>query len=135
MIHDYAVTIPAGTAAAAPLVCDFKLSQGIVHKFELEFAAGCDYKVLAAVKQGSTPVWPTNPGGAFCTDDYTISFEEYHEVAAGANEFQLVAWSPDAAYDHILRLRIGIIESETALFVLKVLKGLQKFLQLVGVRI
>ncbi len=133
MIYDFAITVPAGTTAASPQVTQIKLTEGIVHRFELEFAAGCDYKVLAQVKRGTSPIWPINPGGSFCTDDFTLSFEEYLEVKAGANEFQVVAWSPDAAYDHVLRLRIGIIESETALFVLRVLKGLHKFLQLVRI--
>jgi hypothetical protein len=133
VIFDYAITVPAGTTAAAPLVTQIKLTKGIVHKFELEFAAGCDYKVFACVKHGSHQVWPTNPGGSFCTDDYTISFEEYLEVEAGANEFQFVTWSPGTSYDHVLRLRIGLIESDTALFMLKVLKGLQKFLALMRI--
>jgi len=133
MIYDFPITVPAGTTAAAPLVTPVKLTRGIVHKFELEFPSGCAYTVFAQIKRGSHQVWPVNPGGYFCSEGFAISFDEYLEVAADANEFQVYTWSPSAAYAHVLKLRFGIIESDTALFVLKVLKGLQRFLQLMRV--
>jgi hypothetical protein len=135
MIYDFAITVPAGTTEASPLVSKLKLTKGIIHKFECEFPNGCAYTVFARVKRGLHQVWPVNPDGVLCSDGHVISFEEYLEVSARANEFQVVTYSPNANYDHVLRFRIGIIESDTALFVLKVLKGLQNFLKLVGVKL
>ena len=133
MIYSYEITVPAGTTTAAPLVTELKLTKGVVHRFSLRFYPGPAREVYVSIRQGVHQVWPTNPEGVFRGDDDRLDFDEYLELSASANTLKMYTWSPSATYDHAIALRIGLIENEAGLFILKVLGGLQKFLQLMRV--
>ncbi|GAH78728.1 unnamed protein product, partial [marine sediment metagenome] len=80
-------------------------------------------------------IWPTNLDGSFRTDGYTIAFDEYEELKVKPYELLVRGYSPDADYEHVVTIRIGILESKTALLLMTALKGLMKLLRMMGIKV
>jgi len=134
LFYDFAVTIPAGTPEDSPVEKTLKLTHGVVHRLEVEFYPGARRYVWVKIFHEEHQVWPTNPDGSFQTDGYTIAFDDFYELKTEPFSFTVRGYSPNADYDHVVTIRIGIIESRIALAMLRVSAGMEKFLRLVGIR-
>ncbi|MBA7578721.1 hypothetical protein ES708_20586 [subsurface metagenome] len=135
MFYDYAITVKAKTKENDPEEAELELTKGIIHRVEVEFYPGPRRYVFIRILHGLHQVWPTNPEGTFRTDAYTIGFDEYYELKAAPYKLRVIGYSPDADYDHVVTVRIGIIESRTALMLLDAIKGMTKLLHLVGIKV
>ena len=135
MFYDFAIVVTAGTPATAPIEQKLKLTHGVIHRVEVEFYPGVERTVSLSLYHGGHQLYPTNPEGKFSTNGYTIAFDDFYELTAAPYLLKARAYSPNAIYDHTIVVRIGLIESEVALSMLKVAKGLTKFLKLVGITI
>jgi len=135
VFYDFAITVPAGTAETSPKEERLKLSKGIIHRVEVEFYPGCRRYVEVVIFHGNYQLYPTNRPGAFSTDGYTIAFDDYYELPAETNELVVSCWSPDADYDHVIVVRIGVMESKMVLLLSSVIRGLAKMLRLMGISV
>ncbi len=133
MFYDFAVTVPAGRTEAAPLIYDLPLTKGVLHHMEVGFRAGCDHRVFCRILRGNYQLFPTDQDGAFCADDYTIVFSDSFDLDDEPLTLQAVCYAPSSTYQHIITVRIGVIDNSTILFLLKVARGLQKMLQLMRI--
>ena len=127
MFYDYAITVKAKTKENDPEEAELELTKGIIHRVEVEFYPGPRRYVFIRILHGLHQVWPTNA--------YTIGFDEYYELKAAPYKLRVIGYSPDADYDHVVTVRIGIIESRTALMLLDAIKGMTKLLHLVGIKV
>ena len=109
MIYEYNLTIPANTLAASPASLTLPLAPGIIHKFEVEFPAGCNKAVLVTLRRGLHQVFPTNPDGQLAANAYTISYPEYYSVEDKPHQLEAYGWSPDTTYSHTITIRIGVL--------------------------
>lgn len=133
MYYDFAITVPLGTPANAPVEQELKLTHGVIHRVEVEFYEGCRRKVSLSLFIGGHQIYPTNPEGRFCTNGYTIAWDDYYELFSEPYALKAVAYSPNAVCPHTLVVRIGLLESEVALAMLRIAKLLTKFMKLVGI--
>lgn len=135
MFYDFAITVKAGTTEAVPKEEVLKLTKGIIHRVEVEFYPGPRRYVFCKLYHHEHQLWPTNPDGAFSTDAYTIAFDEYEELKSAPYTLVARAYSPDADYNHVITVRIGILESKTAILLLSALKGMMKLFKLMGIKV
>ena len=135
MFYDFAITIPAGRTEDDPVEEILELNEGVIHRVEVEFYPGPRRYVYLKLFRHEHQLWPTNPDGSFRTDAYTISFDEYYELKGEPLQLLARGYSPDADYDHVVTVRIGIIESKIALLSLKIARGLERFLHYVGIKV
>jgi hypothetical protein len=135
MFYDFAITIPAGTTESAPVEQELKLTHGVIHRVEVEFYPGPRRYVWIKIFHEEHQLYPTNPDGSFCTDGYTIAFDDYFELFTPPYSLLARGYSPNADYDHVVTVRIGVIESRIALATLRVAKALEKFLKVVGIKV
>lgn len=133
MFYDFALTIPAGTAQASPAEQVMKLTHGVVHTVRLYFPPGPRGEVNVAIFESGHQVYPTNRGGVFNADNVYISFDDYYELFRAPYRLVAKGWAPDADYEHTVRIELGVIESKIALASLKVARGLEKFLKVIGI--
>ncbi len=133
MFYDFAITVSANTAKAAPTTQELKLTHGVIHRVEVEFPAGCAGLVHCGLLQGIHQLWPTNPDGSFASDDYVIAIYEDYELATEPYVVKFVGWNLDDTYDHTVTVRIGVLDSGPGRLVNRILVGLTKFLKLVGI--
>lgn len=134
MFYDFAITIPAGRTEDNPVEEILKLTKGIIHRVEVEFYPGPRRYAWVKIFYHEHQLWPTNPGGSFRTDGYTISFDEYEELKSEPFDLKVKGYSPDANYSHVITVRIGILESRAAILLLTALKGLMKLFRLMGIK-
>ncbi len=134
MYYDYAIVVPANTLAAAPVVERLKLTKGVIHRIEVGFPAGCQGMVYLALGNEGAQLWPLTRGCAFNAEDYNIPIDERYELAAAPFELEARAWSPGTSYQHTITVRVGVLSKETFEPSAKTLGGLDKLLQLIGVR-
>lgn len=134
MFYEFAVAVPAYTLEVWPVKQVLKLTAGIIHHVEVEFPAGCRGYVYCKLLHQEHQLWPTNPQGSFRGEGYIIPITEYYPLVEAPYSLKAVAWSPDAIYDHTLRVRVGVLTEEE----LEPLKGLpgqfQKLFKLLGMK-
>lgn len=133
MFYDFAITVPAGRTEAVPYIYDMKLTKGNLHRMEIGFRDGTDHRVFCRIKRGLYQLFPTDTDGAFCADGYTIVIDDSFDLDDEPLTLQAVCYAPTATYDHVVTVRIGVIDNTTILFLLKVARGLQKMLQLMRI--
>jgi len=112
VFYDFSFTIPANTPQNSPAELRCKLTQGITHRVEISFPPGCAGLVYLQIFDNAHQVYPTNPGGSFKTDSYTIAFNDYYELKSEPYTLRLVGWNEDDTYDHTLEVRFGILEEK-----------------------
>lgn len=112
MYYDFSFTVPANTTKKSAEELDVKLTSGVVHRVEVGFDSGCRYMVYVAIKKGLHQVWPTNPQGAFNSDNFTIVINEFYPLTTAPYMLRLVGWSPNTAYEHTVHLRFGVLAEE-----------------------
>jgi hypothetical protein len=135
MFYEFAITVPANTASSAPKEEDLKVTNGIIHRIEVQFPIGTRALTHCRLEHHSFSELPTNPSGDFATDGYTIPIDEYLEFFSAPFVIKAVCWNDDDTYPHTLTIRIGILESKRVIMFMNILKGLTKFLQLVGIKV
>lgn len=135
MFYDFAISIPAGRPEDDPVEVELNLTHGIIHRVEVEFYPGPRRYVFVRILHHRHQLWPTNIDSAFCTDAYTIAFDEYQELKEAPYNLTVLAYSPAADYPHVVTVRIGILESKGALLLLTALKGLMKLLRVMGIKV
>jgi len=133
MFYSYAITVPAGTTEAAPVVTRLKLTAGIIHQVDVEFRSGTDFAVGVRINQGLHQVYPTNPDGEFRADGRPIIFPDYLKLETGKDELTVYCYAPTAAYDHDIYIKIGILAEDELRPMTTTDTLLIKFLRLVGI--
>jgi len=135
MFYDFAITVPKETTESAPVTEELKLTHGVIHRIEVEFPIGTLALAHCRLLHWEHQAWPTNPPGSFATDGYTIGIDENFELDTAPYTLKAVCWNDDDTYAHTITIRVGVMESETAIFIIKALKALVKFLQMVGIKV
>lgn len=133
MLYDYAITVPAGTAEEDPVETEMHLTAGVIHRVEIEFRSGTDFRVACRIIRGTHQLFPTNPEGEFRADGRTIAFDDNLELSDEPFILKVLAYAPTAAYDHDIYVRIGVLPAEVVTPFSGVGGALRKFLSLVGV--
>lgn len=135
MYYDFAITVPANTTESSPKTESLKLTHGIIHRIEIQFPIGTRALAHCRLQHHSFGQLPTNLSGNFASDGFTIPIDENLEFFAAPYSIKAILWNDDDTYPHTITIRIGILESKTALFFMSVMKGLSKMLKLMGVKV
>ena len=134
MFYDFTFTIPLSATALSPHEQIVNLVSGVIHRLEVAFPAGCRGAAYVQIYKGAHQVWPTNIGGAFHTENFTIVIEEAERLPAGPNQFRILGWLVNAQHPHTLSIRFGILSPEAITPFAGIGTALRKFLKLVGVK-
>ena len=135
MFYEFAITVAKDTAQSSPKKQDLHLAKGIIHRIELQFPIGCAGLAHVRLRHHSFGQLPTNPSGSFASDGYPIPIDENLEFFSEPYIIKAILWNDDDTYAHTITIRVGILESKTALFFMSVLKGLSKMLKLMGIKV
>lgn len=114
MLYVLALTIPANTAESAPYEEDLKLTDGVITRVEVEFPAGCQGLVHSSARQAIHQVFPINPDGHLCSDNYVIAWNEYEDLDADPRILTITGWNEDDTYDHTITWRIELTPRDIA---------------------
>lgn len=112
MFYDYSFTIQANTREDDPKRQDILLHQGIIHRVEIGFPAGCAGLAHLQIKHGLHQAWPTNPDGSFNDNDHSIPFNDYYPLWGQPPILTLHGWNEDDTYPHTIEVRLGILPHE-----------------------
>lgn len=134
MFYDFVITVPAGRTEAAPVEEFLKLTHGVIHRVEVRFRSGTDFRVACRILRGSHQVYPTNPDGEFREDGRAIVFDDHEVLDTEPYILKVLAYAPTASYDHDIYIRIGLLPAEVVTPFSGVGGALRRFLQLVGVK-
>lgn len=114
MLYVLALTIPHGTAEDSPYEQDLQLTDGVITHVEVEFPAGCQGLAHSYACQGLHQVFPTNPEGDLCSDNYVIAWNDYQDLDADPRVLTIIGWNDDATYDHTITWRIELSDRDIA---------------------
>ena len=135
MFYDFAITVPKSTTEAIPVEQAMKLTKGVIHRVEIQFPIGTLALAHCKIYHDEHQFLPTNPEGSFASDGYVIPIDENFELSTVPYSLKARCWNDDDTYQHIITIRVGVLGGEWAILLMKVIKGLVKFLSLVGIKV
>ena len=102
-------TLNSGGSSANPQVKYVKVTDGVIHKIQIVFPAGCSGLVHVAIYDGGHPIAPSTAGQYYRGDDEVVDFPEFYEIKGGTRYLQIIGWNEDDTYDHTIMVRIFIL--------------------------
>ena len=114
MIYEFPITVLTTDTEASPAEEDIKLTNGVVHRVEIEFPAGCVGLVHIAIYHMGHQVWPSNPEGSFASEDYVVAFDDYYPLLGPPYLFKILGWTDETTYDHTIKVRFGLLPENVA---------------------
>lgn len=134
MFYEFAVQVPAGTAIANPTTQELKLARGVIHRVEVEFRSGTDFRVGVRLYHEGSQLYPTNRDGDFKADGRAIIFDDHFPLDRAPFKLKFIGYSPTASYDHTIYIRIGVLEAELFQPLSGLTSMLKKLLAMFGVK-
>lgn len=96
-VRRFPVSIPAGTAQAAPQITSLAMPARLVRRVSIRFPPGPQGQVGVQLGSGGVQIIPWNTGQWLIGNDETIPFDLYGQIESGA--WQLIAYNV-GAYAH-----------------------------------
>ena len=84
------------------------LEMGITYKLDIVFPPGPQHLLHVQIMDGLHPVWPTNPGADFASENEVITFNDTYPLLFPPYELYAYTWNLDDTYKHRIIIRIGI---------------------------
>ena len=134
MEYEFALTVPAATAAATPFTSDLKLARGIIRKATVHFPAGSQYLVHVQVYSQSHQIYPLEEDRDLAYEDYTWETTVPYPLATEPYRLKVKAWSPSCDYAHVIRVGIHLEPEAVPTALDRLIELLTKFLRLLGAR-
>ena len=109
MFFEYALTIPANTAAASPTESLVALSAGRLVAVAVQFPRGCVGLVHTVAHRSEHQLWPTNPDGSIVGEGAMISWAEDLVLEDDPYTLRLRGWNLDDSYQHTVTWRFNVL--------------------------
>lgn len=133
MYYSFAITLPRSTAEGTPVTEVMKLTQGVIHRVEVQFPIGCMGLAHCQLRYQEHQLYPTNPDGDFASDGYIIPIDDYFPMDTEPYALKFIGWNDDDTYQHIVTVRVGVLHAEIVAPLQGLGGALKKFLKLVGI--
>lgn len=112
MYYETSITIPANTSRSSPEEVELKVTQGIIHRGEIEFPWGCAGLAHVSVHYQEHQIWPANPSGDIASDDHVVPIDDIIRLDSAPYLLDIRGWNDDDSYSHTLRVRVGLLRRE-----------------------
>ena len=109
MLFEYALTIPANTAATAPAETEAPLAPGTVARVDIQFPRGCVGLVHVQVWREEHQVWPVNLDGNISAEGLVVSWPEDYDLDDDPLAFTLRGWNLDDSFPHTITFRFALL--------------------------
>ena len=109
MFYDFAIAVAAGTTEANPVEQLLDLTYGVIHRIEVRFRRGTDFRVGCRIYYREHQIYPTNIDEDFREDGRPIAFDTHFEMFEPPHTLKIRAYSPTAIHPHTIYVRIGIL--------------------------
>ncbi len=113
MWYEAEITIPAGTLQDDPVEVKIDASYGIIHHVVIEAAPGCHRLAAIRILYHEHQIYPSNPDMDITLDGVPRIFDDRQELFTEPFIIKIKGYAPDATYDHVYRVGIGILPPET----------------------
>jgi len=107
-VYEFEVTVPAGTPADAPVSDVLQLEHGIIHRVIIDMPVGANHLVLVALDRGLHQLIPSNPSGNIASNLIPRVWDTWLPLEEEPYEITARAWSPNATYQHVIRVSLAI---------------------------
>lgn len=112
MFYDFPITVPALRAEDDPVEEELKLTHGVIHRVEVRFRRGTDFRVGLRIYRWEHQLYPTNPDSDFKDDGRAIVFDDHYRLTVEPYSLKVRAYAPTATYPHVVYVRIGVLPPE-----------------------
>lgn len=101
-VHEFPVSIPAGTPITAPLTFNLPMPPRIIDEVQVQVPPGPRGEVGFAIGQAGVPIFPFESGAYVVTDNELVSWPLEDANTSGA--WQIIAYN-SGAFNHTLYVR------------------------------
>lgn len=109
MYYVKTVTIPAQTYPDTPVVAVWKVSFGVITRFEIGFPPGCVGLVHVRVLYHADQLYPSELGTTFAWDNWNYVIEDFYPLYVPPYNLEIEGFNLDDSYSHIVEFRANIV--------------------------
>ena len=109
MFIEAEITVPPGTQVDSPIEKIIPITRGVIKRIDIDFPRGCSRTVGIQIYWGKTPIMPVNPDEWVKADETIVSGEFFHYIYQPPFILTAFACSPEANYEHKIRIRVNIL--------------------------
>ena len=109
MFYVFTHTMIATDLVAAPARIEMPLTVGVIHQVDVLFETGCNNDACVQIFRGGQQLWPSNRGAYMVGNATIVSFREFEELKAGANDLYALIWGAVALVGPQVSIQIGIL--------------------------
>jgi hypothetical protein len=109
MIYSPSVTVPANTPQKSPVIKRVPITEGLLYHLEVYFPPGSCGLVGVQIFDGAHQCYPSNEGEFFFGDNSLLALDDLYAKENPPDEFQIVAWSTDDTYSHVIGVRLSML--------------------------
>lgn len=110
MLFETDITVLTTHTASNKLQTTVKLTRGVLHYIGVYFPPGCQGVVHATINRGIHQIFPVTPGTSVKGDAFEIGGTHFHPILSAPYQVDVWAWSNSASYDHIITVRLWIMQ-------------------------
>ena len=123
-------TVPANTAKANARETKLRVAGGILHSIFVTIPPGSSNLVHTQLRQASYFILPRNEDEDIEGEHVNVNYREWYELRAALNTLTMRTWNTDTAYDHKVRMLIGVLPKKVMDQEEEVIKSIRTFIRL-----
>ena len=122
--------MPANTAKADARETKIRVHGGILHSIILTIPPGSANLAHCQLKHSSYFILPRNEDESMEGEQQNVNYREWYKMTARSNILSMLTWNEDTAYDHKIRMLLGVLPKDVLEVEEGYLKTLQTFIRL-----
>ncbi len=123
-------TVPANTAKASARETAIRVHGGILHSIIVTIPPGSSNLVHAQLRHASYFILPRNEDNSIEGEHVNVNYREWYKMQASLNKLTMVTWNDDTAYEHKVRMLLGVLPKETMEIEEGVVRDIRTFIRL-----
>ncbi len=112
MFYEFKLAVPALTSQSDPVSVVMPLTEGIIHRFEVQGDWGEHNLVSVSIRRAVHQVFPSNPSGVIHPGFFPVGGATWYELEEEPFQLEAYAWSDDDTYAHTALIRIWLERRE-----------------------
>jgi len=115
MLFTKSFTVKTTHTVSSPLEDTIPIAHGIITWVSVWMPKGCHGLVYCKLKHHEHTIFPSQEDMYLMTDGTPIEWNEYYESYQPPYELKFVGWSYNAAYDHVVTVRVAVLPRKAVL--------------------
>ena len=123
-------TVPANTAQADYRETSIRVHGGVLHSIIVTIPPGSSSVVHTQLRHASYFILPRNEDENIEGEHVNVNYREWYQMQASLNTLTMRTWNTDTAYEHKVRMLLGVLPKKVMEQEEEVIKTIRTFIRM-----